>query len=236
MRFLDEHLKGIEPSVEDPTVEVQDILGRYRAEEAWPPADSHIWETELNTGTYTDDGDGSGLQPTEDQGIWTISPPLPHDVWLAGEPVITAGVEAVPNANFAANVYDIDPAGSARMISRGVSVIRGTGRRTVSYTMYGQDWPIAAGHRIGVLVSPADGDEWTHVSTETPVTILSAKIGLPFLTYDRTEFLANASTPRLEQYKAGAQAPLSAGKIASSERPFNLPPPLAARTASAQAA
>jgi predicted acyl esterase len=236
MRFLDEHLKGIEPQVEDPTVEVQDILGRYRAEDAWPPADAHLWETELNTGTYADNGSGNGLQPTEGQGIWTISPPLPHEVWLAGEPVITAGVEALPNANFAANVYDIEPDGSARMISRGVSVLRGTGRRTVSYTMYGQDWPIPAGHRIGVLISPADTNEFTHVPTRTTVTVLSAKIGLPFLTYDRTEFLADASTPRLEQYMSAGQTTLSPAKIASSEKAFNLPAPLATRTESQQAA
>lgn len=231
MRFLDEHLKGIEPQVEDPTVEVQDILGRYRAEDAWPPADSHLWETELNPGTYTDNGSGDGLTPSEGQGIWTVSQPLPHEVWLAGEPVITAGVEAVPNANFAANVYDIGPDGSARMISRGVSVLRGTGRRTVSYTMYGQDWPIPAGHRIGVLISPADTDEFTHVATRTTVTVLSAKIGLPFLTYDRTAFLADASTPRLEQYMGAAQTTVSPAKIASSEKAFNLPPPLATREA-----
>lgn len=45
MTFLDEHLKGIEPQAEAPTIEVQDILGRFRAEEEWPPDDSHIYET-----------------------------------------------------------------------------------------------------------------------------------------------------------------------------------------------
>jgi hypothetical protein len=227
MRFLDEHLKGIEPAAPDPTIEVQDILGRYRAEDAWPPADSHLYETSLKTGTYTDSGSGSGLQPSQTQGIWTVSTPLPHDVWLAGEPVITVGVDAVPNANMAANVYDVSEEGELTMISRGVSLLRGTGRRTTSYTMYGQDWPIPAGHRIAVLISPADTNEFTHVATRTTVTIRSAKIGLPFLTYDRTQFLpSDGTTPRLESYVSASKTTLTETTITGAEKPFNLPGPL----------
>jgi hypothetical protein len=228
MRFLDEHLQGIEPEVEDPTIEVQDILGRYRAEEAWPPTDSRLYETSLTAGTYADSGSGNGLRPTESQGLWSVSEPLPHDVWLSGEPIITAGVEAVPNANLAANVYQVSPDGQLTMISRGVSLLRGTGRRTVSFSMYGQDWPIPAGDRIAVLISSANTDVFTHVATRTDVTVLSAKIGLPFLARDRTEFLpSDGSTSRLEAYLGGATATLSEAAIAASERPFNLPPPLA---------
>jgi predicted acyl esterase len=226
MSFLDEHLKGIKPSAQAPTIEVQDILGRYRAETAWPPEDSQLYETSLNTGTYTDTGSGNGLRPTEAQGLWTVSQPLPHDVWLSGEPHVTVGVEAVPNANVAANVYDVDENGRMLMISRAVSLLRGTGRRTASFSLMGQDWPIRAGHRIGVLISSANSDVWTHVATRTTVTVLSAKIGLPFLTYNRTQFLDGGSTPRLEQYLTQGGATLSSGKIAASQREFNLPGPL----------
>ena len=229
MRFLDEHLKGIKPAVEDPTVEVQDILGRWRAEEEWPPADSDMYVTDLNTGTYTDNGSGSGLRPTESQGIWSVSQPLPHDVWLSGEPMITAGVEGVPEASIAANVYDVSPEGELTMISRGVSVLRGTGRRSVNYPMYGQDWPIPAGHRIAVLISPGDTNEFTYpATTRQTVTVYSARIGLPFLTRNRTEFLpSDGTTPRLEQYLGQGGSNLSDAKIISSERSFALPAPLA---------
>lgn len=227
MTFLDEHLKGIEPTVEDPPVEVQDILGRYRAEAEWPPADSHLYETSLKTGTYTDSGSGDGLSPAVNQGIWTVSPPLQHDVWLSGEPVITAGVEAVPNANLAANVYDVNEQGELTRISGGVSLLRGTGIRSVSYSMYGQDWPIPAGHRIAVLISPADTDEFIHAATRTTVTIRSAKIGLPFLTYDRTQFLpSDGSTPRREGYLGVSKTTLPEATITAAETPFNLPGPL----------
>ena len=234
MTFLDEHLRGIEPPQDETPVEVQDFTGRWREEAAFPPADSRLYESQLNTGTYADNGSGNGLRPTEAGGIWTVSEVLPHDVWLSGEPVITAGVEAAPNANFSANVYDIDPDGVMTMISRGVSLIRGTGRRTVSFTMYGQDWPLAAGHRIGVLISDADTSFFTHAPTQANVTVLSAKIGLPFLKYDRTEFLPSEQTTiRLENYMGQGGAVLGEAKIEASQKAFNLPGPLVPNPAEA---
>ena len=230
MRFLDEHLKGIEPSVTDPAVSVQDNLARWRAEEQWPPADSRYYTTELRTGTYADSGSGHGLRPTATQGIWTISQELSHDVWMAGEPVITVGVDAVPNANLAANVYDVDPDGRVRMISRGVSVLRGSGQRSATVTMYGQDWLVEAGHRIGVLLSSANTDEFTHVATRANVTVRNAKIALPFLTYDRTEFLElDGSNPRYDSYMAAATAVLPEATLTEAQAPFTLPAPLASR-------
>jgi predicted acyl esterase len=234
MTFLDEHLKGIE-APQDPTpVEVQDIRGRWREEAEWPPQDSIHYTTELNTGTYTDNGTGSGQSPTDSQGIWTVSEPLPHDVWLSGEPVITAGVDASPNANFAANVYEITPDGDAQMISKGVSAIPGTtGTRTVSFTMYGQDWPIAAGNRIGVLISDAERNEFQYPVAQGTVTVRSAKISLPFLTYDRTEFIpSEETTPRLENFLATGGS-VSEAKVTSAQKAFNLPGPLQANAATA---
>src|SRR3712207_8052905 len=87
--------------------------------------------------------------------------------------------------------------------------------RTASFTMYGQDWPIEAGHRIGVLLSSANTDEFQHVATRQAVTVRSAKIALPFLTYDRTEFLDGESTPRLESYLSAATARLSETAVAA---------------------
>jgi hypothetical protein len=227
MSFLDEHLKGIQPQVDYPTIAVQDILGRYRAEEEWPPVDSLMYETSLNIGSYTDNGNGSGLRPTEAQGIWSVSQPLPHDVWLAGEPVISVEVNTLlPNANMAANVYDVGPDGRVLMISRGVNLLRGIGTRGFTFSLYGHDFPIPAGHRIGVLIGSGNTDVFTHVPTEQSVSLLSASVRLPFLTYDRTTFLDGGSTPRLESYLAATRSTLSAAKIASSLRTFTIPGPL----------
>ncbi len=230
MRFFDEHLKGIEPAVDDPTVEVQDAQGRWRAESQWPPADVQRLTTELRPGTYADDGAGRGDRPTPSQGIWSVSEPLPHDVWLSGEPTLTVGVDAVPNANLAANVYDIAPDGSLLEISRGVSLLWGTGQRSLTLPMYGQDWPLAAGHRIGVLIGPANTDGFTHVPTNADVTVRSARISLPFLTYDRTEFTpSDGTTPRLEAFRAANRSGFDEAFLTEAEVPFTLPAPLRAR-------
>lgn len=227
MRFFDLHLKGIEPDVKDPAVEVQDNLGRWRAEASWPPSDSRSYETELRPGTYTDGGSGSGTRPSATQGIWSVSQVLPHDVWFSGEPVLEVTVDALPNANLAANVYDVAPDGKVTMISRGVQLLRGTGVRDVELTLYGQDWLVKSGHRIGVLLSGADADQFRHVATQTDVTVQAATIALPFLTFDRTRFLEGGSTPRLESYLASATSVLPAEIMSEAEIPFELPPPLA---------
>lgn len=232
MRFLDEHLKGIAPAVQDPAVSVQDSLSRWRAEQSWPPADSRLYTTALRTGTYTDSGSGSGVLPTATQGIWSVSEVLPHDVWMAGEPVLTVGVDAttVPGANLAANLYDIAPGGRVTMISRGVTLLRGTGSRSSSVTMYGQDWVVRAGHRLGVLVSSANTEEFRHVATRSTVSVQHARIALPFLTYDRTQFLEpDGTNPRYERFHGAATATLPAATLDAAATAFALPGPLAPR-------
>ncbi len=226
MRFLDFHLKGVEPSVADPVVEVQDNFGRWRGESSWPPEDMTMYATELRPGTYTDGGSGRGDRPAAAQGIWSISQALPHTVWFSGEPTLDVTVEAVPNANLAVNVYDIAPDGRLTMLSRSVQLLNGSGVRDFKLTLYGQDWVIEAGHRIGVLVSSANTDQFRHIATRQPVTVRSAAISLPFLAFDRTEFLEGGSTPRLESFLANSTATLSAEFIEGAETPFNLPPPL----------
>jgi uncharacterized protein len=233
MRFFDTHLKGVaaedEEAALEPTVAVQDALGRYRAEDAWPPGDTVTHTTELNTGAYTDTGSGSGTQPAAGRGIWTVSEPLDHDVWLTGEPTLTATVTTqVPRANLVANVYDIDPDGNATLVNRGTLLLRDRGEQQVELPLYGQDWPLAAGHRIGVNVSSANSDWWVHVPTNSTVTVAEAAIALPFLTYERTEFLDGGSTPRLEQHRGTARHP---GDLTAAERPFQVPGPLAERPA-----
>ena len=234
MRFFDEHLKGIKPSVKDPTVEVQDILGRWRAEESWPPKDSSSYRTRLANGSYTDSGTGRGLNPTATQGIWSISKPLEHDAWLSGEPVVHARVDAFRDANLAANVYDVAKDGKLYMISRGVQRLSGTGPRGVTFTMYGQDWPIASGHRIAVLLSSANTEEFQYQGTSThqPVNVLRSSIDLPFLTKERTKFLSDGVlTPRLESYMNpnSNKTTLTDDQIEAARVDFNLPGPMHGR-------
>jgi uncharacterized protein len=227
MRFFDEHLKGITPVVDDPTVSVQDNLGRWRAEAAWPPADAVTTTTELRTGVYADNGSGNGRQPSAGQGIWTVSEPLPHDVWLVGEPVVNATVATqLQRANFVANVYDVAPDGVVTLVNRGARLLRDIGEQEVSLPLYGQDWYLPAGHRLAVNVSGANTEWWTHVPTRTSVDVSVASVDLSFLTFQRTEYLDGSASPRLESYRSAAR-PVTLPPDAT--RPFAIPGPLAER-------
>ena len=61
-----------------------------------------------------------------------------------------------------ADVYDIDTAGNAILISRGTYLLPGSGK--VGFDLYGDDWKLPAGHRVGVLLTGANAEWWLHVA------------------------------------------------------------------------
>ncbi|MFN2544936.1 MAG: CocE/NonD family hydrolase [Actinomycetota bacterium] len=226
VRFLDYYVKGDHTTQieQDPAIEVQDQTGKFRAEEQWPPADAISYWSELNPGSYTDGGLDSATGDTS--GIWSFSQPLEDKAWLTGEPVIQVALSTVaPRANLTADVYDVAPDNEATLISRGTSLVRGVGSQNVFIKMFGEDWVLQPGHRVAVRITSANSDWWIHVPTETPVTVDSASIGLPFLRYDRTEYLPGGSTPRLESVLRDTTA-LTDAFITANHQEFRLPPPL----------
>jgi predicted acyl esterase len=228
MRFFDRHLKGSRAR-RDPNIAVQDALGRYRPEKNWPPVDASMQWNDLHPGTYEDDGSNRGTGTAGGQGIWTISQPLPYTVWLAGEPVVKATVQAAPRSNLVANLYAVAPNGRSTLVSRGAHLIRGAGSQEVEFELYGQDWPLKAGHRLGVLLSGANAEWWTHVPTGTPVTVESARIGLPTLKYERKRFLDGERTTRLKSHMESAFVEISKEEISEARKRFDLPPRLRPR-------
>ena len=218
MAFLDEHLKG-KGDADFETVAVQDNTGRYRAEQAYPPADTRWLNTDLKTGTY---GDGSG------GSLYSVSAPFEHAARLAGEPVFSAAVNTtIPRGNITVKTFDVDPeAGTATLVHRGTSLIRSTGSSRVDIKLYGQDWLVEEGHRLVVQVTGTDSF-WVHVPTRQTVTVTDADIALPFLTKARTRYLDGGSTPRLEQHLSRSDAAAVAA-VDGNEVPFALPAPLRA--------
>lgn len=226
LRFLDRYVRGRSTRL-DPSVLVQDNLGRYRAERRWPPSDARMLWNRLNAGTYLDDGRNEGIGGAGGNGLWTFSQPAPHDVWLSGEPVIdVSAVAALPRANLVANVYDIEPDGVSVLVSRGAYLLRETGTQRAKFKLYGQDWVVRKGHRIGVLLSGANAEWWVHVPTGMNVTVSAASVGLPFLTHRRTRFVDGRATPRLEQH-LGTGFLVPADTIHEGSRTFRLPEPRA---------
>jgi uncharacterized protein len=206
MRFFDRHVKGDAVADTDPPLAVESSDGTWRAESQWPPADSTAVTRTLNAGGYTDDGTNNGTAEggsPNGEGVWTVSPPLGSAAHLAGVPHLSAEVSTVlPNANLVADVYDIDGSGHATLISRGTSLLKGSG--PVGFDLYGDDWKLPAGHRVGVLLTGANAEWWLHVPTLQTVTVNRASIALPFLQCTRTATIQGGPSIKLDAYKADA--------------------------------
>src|SRR3954468_14514046 len=156
-------------------------------------------------------------------------PPLKRAAPRAAEPRLHLDASAPgPRANLVADVYDVDPAGKATLISRTASLVPDTGK--LDLRMYGIDWVLDAGHRIGVLVSSSNSEWWTHVPTQQTVTVAGGTIALPFLRYQRKSDLVGDPSVKLKSYKASAPFAVDQATIAAGTQPgFATPPPLSRR-------
>lgn len=238
MRFYDRYLKDQTPTVADPPHAVQTNDGKWRSEAQWPAADMRTYKTPLTGGTYLDHAQstssasnspsGQPADPTVTSGVWTVSKPLPHDVHLSGSPTASIDVTtSKPNANLVADVYDLGPDGTGPLITRQGHLVRNTGDSTVPLTLWGADWKLPAGHRIGVRVTDNNQDWWQMAAPSgQTVTVRGGSIELPFLHYRRTETVQGDPGVQLPNYLSQqiASAPPSAVTSAAN---FNLPLPLA---------
>jgi putative CocE/NonD family hydrolase len=227
MRFYDQYLKGVaNATAADPPIAVESSDGKWRSEAAWPPADSLPQTSALNKGTYTDDSTNNGTAefgPPFGAGVWTFSKPFPYRVHLAGVPKISLDVSApVPNANLVADVYDVDADNNATLISRGAYLLPGDAK--IAFDMYGDDWTMPAGHRIGVLVTGANADWWQHVPTGQDVTVNGGKITLSYLGCRRDQAIEGGQSVKLEDYLKNAPFAIDAATVKAGTSPgFALP-------------
>jgi predicted acyl esterase len=231
MRWFDHYVKGdasADPAT-DPPVEVQTSDGTWRAENAWPPADATPLTGALKPGSYRDDATNNGsldgaLGTTTGAGAWTFSPPLTHAAHLAGLPKVHVALSGilVPRANLVADLYDVAPDGTATLISRQGRLATTNGGYDLA--LYGQDWRFAAGHRVGVLVTGANAEWWTHVPTLQTVQVTAGTVTLPWLATPRSSDLAGGRSVRLDEYEAAAPFTVDAATIAANTAPgFPLP-------------
>jgi predicted acyl esterase len=231
MRWFDHYVKGdatADPST-DPPVAVQTSDGSWRSEAAWPPADATPLTGALKPGSYRDDATNNGsldgaLTTTTGAGSWTFSPPLAHPAQLAGLPKVHVELSGilVPRANLVADVYDVAPDGTATLISRGGKLATKNGGYDLS--LYGQDWLFGAGHRVGVLITGANAEWWSHAPTLQTVTVKAGTVTLPWLAGPRTPNLAGGRAVRLDEYLAAAPFTVDAATIAAGTAPgFPLP-------------
>jgi hypothetical protein len=139
---------------------------------------------------------------------------------------------SAPKANLAVAVLDIDEENKATLIHRQGHLIPESGTYTLK--LYGNDWEIVPGHRIGVMISTAHAEWWLAATpTNQTVSVPKATLEMPFLTYSRPDHIDGKRSVRLEDYLANTpiQLPdqtIESGTVSS----FPLPPKMVARPAS----
>lgn len=215
LRWLDTYVRQIPASetgvLDDPPVEVERSDGQWRTEQAWPPPDAQPDPIPLEPGTYLDvhgnsaekanpvahcssvsvDAGNPCLRTANGQGTWTFTEPLASPLHIVGAPSLSVSVETlVPNANLIALVYDIDGDGLATLVHRGAFLLRAAGASTVTFDLYPQDWNVAAGHRIGILLTGSDDGWFQPISTFTPVVVQGGTLTLPVLPSPRASDLS----------------------------------------------
>jgi uncharacterized protein len=201
MRWFDRYLKGdanAKPET-DPIVTVQEADGKFRPENAWPPADSTPYAMPLKAGTYRDEPNNSGQgqfrvsgltynNAPYGVGIWSATRPFEHETRIAGVTRAKLDVQAPSGrSHVSALLYDVDPKGVGQLITRGAHAITGSG--TVDVELYPQDWTIKPGNRLLMIVSSADMGWWLPPYSGNTVTVKSGTASIPFLRYERTRFL-----------------------------------------------
>lgn len=147
-QWLDHHLLGLQNGIETTygQVEVQDSLGRWRVESAWPPADAETVEFFLSEGALDRGAPGEGSQlwtddPFEEGGpigtksaavgepsasrLTFRSAPLEEPLHVVGRPAVRANLESDrPNTLVVVRLYDILADGSWVLVNEGVHSLR----------------------------------------------------------------------------------------------------------------
>ena len=212
LRWLDVYVKqdpaALAYEATAPAVTIQEPDGRWRAEKSWPPADTVNRYLGIRSGSYIDGGvNSSETEPPgavtdaaagtmlpvplpTGNGSWTFSAPLTKELHLVGTARRPGRVRTnVARSTLIALLYDIDAAGHANFIARGAHLIRAAGGQDATATLYPNDWRVAAGHRIGLLLTGDDALWLEAGKTQLPVHVLSGTLILPSLSKSRTVFL-----------------------------------------------
>lgn len=183
-RFLDQYLLGKTMGADLlPAVIIEDNLGKYRAEDDWPPADARAVRFNLSgDGALTQDAPKEGKLSWTDDGTGRVddalagvnhlvfeSAPLDADLHVAGVPRIRLeGSSNMPNTQLAILLYDVAPDGEVTLLTRGYLDARHResleadkdltpGQETVfEFDLHPRDHRVEAGHALRLVVKSTD--------------------------------------------------------------------------------
>ncbi|MEV6280451.1 CocE/NonD family hydrolase [Nocardia sp. NPDC051832] len=215
MAFFDKHVAGRDVQIPGPRVTVGQFDGAWRSETAWPPVDSRKFAVNLRTGTYTD----RGFLPGADREIWSISQPFTQTTHLSGVTTASLRLTGPASATVAVELYDIAPDNRATVITRGIAPVT----ETTDVRLLGQDWPLAAGHRLGVRITDVVDDVWSHAPANAPVTVTAARLDLPLLTQPRQPDLTGGGSEAHAKWRNEKAITLTPAHLSQATIPMNLP-------------
>ncbi|GAA4696027.1 hypothetical protein APR04_002639 [Promicromonospora umidemergens] len=198
MRFYDEFLKGVEPSVDDPAYAIQDSTGAWRAQDTWPEADGST-RVRLRKGAYVDDGGprqpgprASRVDGWDMENAPALAPSIAPSLapksaaaratessyWTWSAPVesavrITGTPSIALNASAVGDVmvrlWDVAPDGRATMFDDNAALIERRGR--LSFDLRSADWTLAEGHQLGVQIGTINYNSWNWVPEPSGNTV-----------------------------------------------------------------
>ncbi|MFT3901493.1 MAG: CocE/NonD family hydrolase [Gordonia sp. (in: high G+C Gram-positive bacteria)] len=139
--------------------------------------------------------------------VWTVLPPESTAIRISGKPKVTVTARvrnpepavAFVETPIAVDLYDVDPAGNAVMISQNVSVVE---RGETEVRLYATDWVVRAGHRLAIRVTDSNRYRWDYYdpSGRARVTITSGRAQLPLAPVNVGSPTTGTSNTSLEGY------------------------------------
>ncbi|MFU8854777.1 CocE/NonD family hydrolase [Micromonospora sp. SL1-18] len=206
MRFYDQYLRGIEPSVTDPAFSIEDGLGNWRAEPTWPVTND-AYKARLSSGQYVDDGGnaqaaarsmtaqqapGWDIEYAPEAGSLTtdqttlLSADAPgNSYWSWSTPAseqvrITGSPEITLKTRGQGNVWvrlwDVAPDGKATMFNENVAALDHSG--STSFALKANDWTFESGHQLGVQIGTVTSRGWRAVPSGETVTVTDGRLAL----------------------------------------------------------
>lgn len=216
MSFYDQHLKGVEPSVEYSSYSIQDNNGTWRAQDTWPVIDTTV-ELPLGGGRYLDDG-AEGEQTVETgNSFLRRSTPLAADTRITGTPRIS--LDAVGHGNVMVELYDVAPDGTAVQFDEQVSTVK-TG--PIAIDLKSTDWTIEAGHAVAVEIGTIEAgplSDWIDTPSNETIVVTNARLNLALDDPADDIETSGERALYLDSYLSISTAPLPAAEVS-----FTVPP------------
>ncbi len=231
MRFYDQYVRGVDPSVTDPAYAIEDSLGDWRAQDTWPMT-STSYQARLTSGRYVDNGGAStaaaSAATAKDGGRWDMeTAPRTEALSLAEKSVAEKGGAATSNywvwSSPAQRTLRLTgtPSVSLDVSATGNIMVRlwdlapdGTAtmfdenvallerKGGISFDLKSTDWTIERGHQLGVQIGTITSNGWLDVPSGNTIEVTRAWLSLDVLDPRIDEPTQGDRSPYLDLYLA----------------------------------